>query len=726
MAGENITLSPDATNINVTSMTGSTEQYPALVEAIKSAIDKVDKAKDPKNKEERNKLYRLLQKTHNVINGDFDLSENHMKMTQGKFDEAIKQGKDTAAKIAKFANGITLAYETIKQIAVPVINETKKRMNWLSELEKSGVHLAEGFDESFTDLANTAKMSHDSFVRMLSANSRQIAKLNAVGLNGARTFSNALNKTVGKFGYTTDEASTALSSYMENIVGFYSKETLAEKLKSNATTAYLKNLKELSAATGKSVDILTQENQLKEDTLFAKKLNAQNPALYGTLKQAGLSDSQIKALVTGRPNDASVMANFTPEGRAVWSQFEKLTRGSLKGTISNEELIQEVGNLLKSDAVERGRKRLENMDWSMAGVLSESQGHNEGLGFVPGLAKFNTFSAKTVGNNEGDTAIVNSLNDYLAEIDKLQNNWNKALSFSALNASRALGIFGWGLDKVNKVMGTFVGTAIAWSFMFGKTKGGIFAFSKIFKGLRGGFNALGDNRFKGTLVEKFFKGMFGSKHKTLVNIFSHPLKSINNGLLSIGKTLASGSKTLGMTILKATARLSLLAGIGFATYFGFKKLFDWTSSIGESLGGGKKGLLAGAGVGLVGGAGIGALAGALLGSLVFPGLGTAAGAAIGAAIGGAVGGVGGAITGYGKGPASSVSYTNEYSYVQEQDVQKSKVQNETLTELKTMNTYIKNTSYNTKEMCSIADKDSKNRELDSLNYNNALSFSYAT
>lgn len=722
MAGENVNLSPDLTNINVASMTGSTEQYPALVEAIKSAIGKTEKAKD--SKEDKSKTYRLFQKIHLLTKGDYDLSERHMKMTQDKFDKSIKTGAGMAATMAKYANQVGVILETLKEIAVPAINETKKRMNWLSELEKSGVHLAEGFDNSFTDLANTAKMSHDNFARMLAANSKQIAKLNAYGLNGARTFSNALNKTVGKFGYTTDEASTALSSYMENIVGFYSKETLAEKLKNDVTTKYLKNLKELSAATGKSVDILAQENQLKEDTLFAKKLNAQNPALYGTLKQAGLNDSQIKALVTGRPNEESVMANFTPEGRAVWSQFERLTRGSLNGTISNEELIQEVGNVLRSNAAETGRKRLENMDWSMASVLSESQGHNKGLGFVPGLAKFDTFSANVVANNKGDTAIVNSLNDYLAEIDKMQNNWNKALSFSALNASRALGVFGWGLDKVNKVMGTFVGTAIAWSFMFGKTKGGIWAFSKIFKGLSGGFNALGDNRFKGTFVEKFLKGMFGSKHKTLTNIFSHPLKSINNGLHSVGKALASGSKTLSMTLLKAAARLSIAAGVFVGSMFLFQKLFEWTASIGKSVGGGAKGALVGGAVGLVGGAGIGALAGGLLGTLVFPGLGTGVGAAIGAAIGGAAGGIGGAISGYGSGPATTINYKNEYSYVQEQDVQKSKVQNETLSELKTMNLYMQNTASNTSQLSHSSSESLKEQKFSNLNSNNSAQFAY--
>lgn len=715
MAGETVNLSPDATNINITSMVGSTEQYPALVEAIKSAIDKSEKKKE--SKEDKNPTYRLLQKSYLLSKGDYDLSEQNLKNTQAYFDKAIKQGKGLAASMAKYANGIGIIMETVKQMAVPMISETKKRMNWLSELEKSGVHLAEGFDESFTQLANDAKMSHDQFARMLIANSRQVAKLNAIGLNGARTFSNSLNKSVGKFGYTTDEAATALSAYMENALGFYSKETLAEKLKNDATTKYLKNLKELSAATGKSVDILAQENQLKEDTLFAKKLNAEHPELYGTLKQAGLNDSQIKALVSGRPNEESVMFNATPEGRAIWSQFERVTRSSLAGRLSNEDLIRRVGNILKGPDAERGRKRLENMDYSTASVLSESQGHNKILGAVPGLSRFDDFAAQQVGNNKGDTNIVNSFTEYQAQKDRLANNWNKALGMSAYWASNWLDIFSGGLSWANTALSSFAGTTIAYSILFGKTKAGLWSFSKVLKGITGGFHALGDKRYKGTVIEKFLKGMFGSKNKTLVNIIAHPLKSLKNVLTSGSLSIAKSFAIVSLKILGAGAAI---AAAGYSVYKVGEWLGGWASKV---TGGGAKGALLGGAAGAVGGATIAGIAGAIIGSVIFPGVGTAAGWALGMALGGAI--LGGAVGAYkGYGPATTVNYKNEYSYVQEQDVQKSKVQNETLSELKTMNLYMQNTASNTSQLSYSSSESLKEQKFNTLNSNNSAQFAY--
>ena len=724
MPGENANLTADLTNINVASMTGSTEQYPALVEAIKSAIGNAEKAKE--SKEDKSKTYRLWQKLHLLSKGDYDLSERHMKMTQDKFDKSIKNGAGFAASMAKYANAMGIVLETVKQIAIPAINETKKRMNWLSELEKSGVHLAEGFDDSFTDLANTAKMSHDNFARMLIANSRQVAKLNAIGLNGARTFSNALNKTVGKFGYTTDEASTALSSYMENILGFYSNETLAEKLKNDATTKYLKSLKELSAATGKSVDLLAQENQLKEDTLFAQKLNAEHPELYGALKQAGLTDPMIKALVSGRPNEEFALAHLTPEGAEIASRFGDITRRSLSGSLTDDKLYEEIDKVIKSEATERGRKGIENMDHGTASVLSESSGHNTGLGFFHKLNKgFDVEAAKKVGGNKGDTDIVNSFIDYQAEKDKLGNNWNKALAFSAKHASDALDFLTIGLKFLNGALGTFAGSFIAYGILFGKTKGGLWTFSKIMQG----FHAIGDKRFHGTMIEKFLKGMFGSKFKNslgvkLTNSITGSIKDVfkkTYDLLPFHKAvkkLASSITKLGGSIGKFTIKW-LGKIFGFVGKWGLKLLSTMGSLLMKFLPHALVGALAGGAsyfISKMFGASertanwsaTGAALGATIGSFLSP---------VGTLIGGIAGGLIGAGIGAATGPAQSnteYKFENNYNTITEKDVATQKVANEQLAETKKSNEYMKVLVRRTTDSANTQDKQYKHAQFMSM------------
>ena len=77
--------------------------------------------------------------------------------------EKEKKGFDRAQQ-QRFAKILgEIAMNTGKKM----YDETKLRFKWLRELESAGIRLSGGFDESFTKLANSSKLSHDSLMKMI-------------------------------------------------------------------------------------------------------------------------------------------------------------------------------------------------------------------------------------------------------------------------------------------------------------------------------------------------------------------------------------------------------------------------------------------------------------------------------------------------------------------------------------------------------------------------------
>jgi len=597
------TTNLDAQDINIAGFSGQTTNYNPLLmvitEAIKSARD------DPKNIQDRKNLLDEKIKNLRQEKSNLDFTDKTFKYFSNLLVEKGASDKNDREQLARILaglrHGIELTSKVIGTVGRKIAEHTKQRMEWLSELEKAGVHLIDGFDNSFTDLANTAKMSHDEFAKMLTANSKTIAQMNAININGAQTFSESLNKTVGRFGYSTEEASTALSTYMNNVVNFYSKESLSEKLKNDATTQYLKNLKELSAATGKSVEILTQENQLKENTLFAKKLNAQHPELYQWLKEAGYTDEMIKAFVTGRPSEESVLFQATPEGRRTYAGTQQVVRGVLNGTISKENIGKSLNNVLIRGDVTSAKRRRELMPYDIANIYDLSGGLSKTMAVADLKPGFDMNAAGQVMSESGDTSYVNSFKKYLAEKNRLSNNWNQAVGFSAKWASDFLDIFSAGLRFANGALKGFAGSLIAYSILSGKQGMG-FGYS-IFK----------------------FLSKYGQKDADIKALFKEDWGKLTGNTKLFGKSLLNLTKAAN----GAFKSLNIL-GKGFGVLSAALGSFILVSGIAKALGASDRTVTwSGTGASLIGALGM------VIGS--FLPIGPILGWMIGTAIGGVAG-----------------------------------------------------------------------------------------
>jgi len=613
----NVLIPSDASNVYISGFTGQTASYYPLKTAIADAI-KVAKGTDPdaqKKLEEEKKQFEAQEKLIKQQQKNLNLFDSFTNKFIDALEKNEKVSKDTLDKwttnLAKASNFLDMVGDILAAFK-DVFDNTKKRFEWIKELERSGVHLVQGFDDSFTELANMAKMSHDSFTKMLAANSQSIAKLNAINIDGARTFSESLNKVVGKFGYTTEEASTALSSYMNNVVNFYSKESLSEKLKNDATTQYLKNLKELSAATGKSVELLVQENQLKEDTLFAKKLMSEHPALYGLYKQMGLNDAQIKAAVTGMPNDDSVLMQATPQGRELYHELRQLALDYTTGKLSTNKLISRGAKIANGRAAESARDIMHNMDYSMANIYSMSKGHNTMFGSIL-LNKLDEKTGKRVVENEGDTELVNRLINYEAEKDIFENNQNEKLALSVGKATTALNFFTGGLWAANVAIGFHSVLALG-KIVFGSSAARAFL-SRIFFGAISGGSAA---RAVANSAEPYLPGIIST------NPITNGINKVGNALIRGAHRLENSMANLSSRFIKVGTSLKILgAGIvSFAAGFGFAKLFGASnrtamfSGTGSTIGG-----YVGMGIGaFFGMPHLGWIAGSILGGLAGAGL----------------------------------------------------------------------------------------------------------
>ena len=92
-------------------------------------------------------------------------------------------------------------------------------------------------------------------------------------------FNQTLGDISGKFNTTRQEEEAILSEYIETRTKYANLEQLDRDRLRKETELYTKNLKQLSMATGKSIELILQENKLKEDEFAVQALRNANPAM---------------------------------------------------------------------------------------------------------------------------------------------------------------------------------------------------------------------------------------------------------------------------------------------------------------------------------------------------------------------------------------------------------------------------------------------------------------
>lgn len=530
-----------------------------LVDAIRQAITSVRAKKSQEDAKAKEDVAQIAESTKKAEGSLQDLNDNF----EGLQDtvEQLEEGEEKRF-IATYAQWQRIG-EAVADVALNIAemsyDATKQKLSWLQELEKSGIRLAGGFDESFTQLANDAKMSHDAFVKMLTSNSKQITKMNALGSETMNSMMEASGNLVGKFGYSVDDASKIMLYYMDTI----GSVNTAEQLRNRNITTEVENLgkqmKSLSLATGKSIEMLLQEQEQRRKNLLMEKIY-RDPTmgqLLSTGINAGIDEDVLLAAITGRPNEKSSQMNITAGGRALNRALQQAAIAIRSGKMGKDDIIPYLADIQKDSRIVNDVQQIEQMSYGKAGAIN-----NTALGDnLFSLSQFmraglNVNATNKVGSGSAEENAMNSLSNLDAAQNKLLNTHIDKMALSLETTTNALDIFSKALEKAQSI----ANMTPDWLYMLGA---GI-----ISSALTSNVGSL----FVTKLADFFTRGGL----KAGFNLVKSKLVTMSSGISKIGGQLMGHGAKLGLGLSALSVAIGGAVVIFEDTFTNWlSKTFNW-------------------------------------------------------------------------------------------------------------------------------------------------------
>jgi len=328
-------------------------------------------------------------------------------------------------------------------------DETKLRFKWLRELESAGIRLSGGFDESFTKLANSAKLSHDSFIRMIQDNKKSFSSINALGKDAMERLMKASGDIAGKYGLSAEEAFKLTMFYSDQLNSRMSKEEIQNMKLDNGIDVLAKDMKALSIATGKTVEQLIEERKEREKNILMAKIN-RDPKMAAILdvgKKMGLDEDVLLSAITGVPNEKASMM-YTRRGSA--AIMDGLIRMVHDETIKNsKDVVAAYSELQKNPAIVEGVKDSFSMNNGILHVLAGSEAN------LPMMAEYSVkgynLNEYDGGKQSVDEKALNAYTNTQSELNKISNTMNKKMAVSLETATKGLNLFNKALSKTNTI-----------------------------------------------------------------------------------------------------------------------------------------------------------------------------------------------------------------------------------------------------------------------------------
>lgn len=234
------------------------------VQELTVNLNKYIKLSDIEKNERKTSFEKIVSAVNNINNAIKEDKDNKKK-------DKTKEDAGNKAIGAKIVQGIVESFATSFQ-------KNMERMGFLRDLESAGVSVTQGFD-SLRKASEELARPQEQLVKLYTKNSQTIQRLNASFGDGVNFFNQTLGDISGKFNTTRQEEEAILSEYIETRTKYANLEQLDRDRLRKETELYTKNLKQLSMATGKSIELILQENKLKEDEFAVQALRNANPAM---------------------------------------------------------------------------------------------------------------------------------------------------------------------------------------------------------------------------------------------------------------------------------------------------------------------------------------------------------------------------------------------------------------------------------------------------------------
>lgn len=406
------------------------------VQELTVNLNKYIKLSDIEKNERKTSFEKIVSAVNNINNAIKEDKDNKKK-------DKTKKDAGNKAIGAKIVQGIVESFATSFQ-------KNMERMGFLRDLESAGVSVTQGFD-SLRKASEELARPQEQLVKLYTKNSQTIQRLNASFGDGVNFFNQTLGDISGKFNTTRQEEEEAiLSEYIETRTKYANLEQLDRDRLRKETELYTKNLKQLSMATGKSIELILQENKLKEDEFAVQALRNANPAMEMLekllIQQVG--PEMARALILNDVTSEKYLgAMATQQGRD-YAQLRNMV--ARNPNMQMNDMIAFINASIERNQSERNRMNQALVNDALNSNLVYRPENSALFGQITVGTRGQKLS--TYNENSTDSQILSSARHFSDELDRATLAIENIKTQSLQNFGKELDVLANGLDKVNDVL----------------------------------------------------------------------------------------------------------------------------------------------------------------------------------------------------------------------------------------------------------------------------------
>lgn len=405
------------------------------VQELTVNLNKYIKLSDIEKNERKTSFEKIVSAVNNINNAIKEDKDNKKK-------DKTKEDAGNKSIGAIIVQGIVKSFATSFQ-------KNMERMGFLRDLESAGVSVTQGFD-SLRKASEELARPQEQLVKLYTKNSQTIQRLNASFGDGVNFFNQTLGDISGKFNTTRQEEEAILSEYIETRTKYANLEQLDRDRLRKETELYTKNLKQLSMATGKSIELILQENKLKEDEFAVQALRNANPAMEMLekllIQQVG--PEMARALILNDVTSEKYLGAMAIQQGRDYAQLRNMV--ARNPNMQMNDMIAFINASIERNQSERNRMNQALVNDALNSNLVYRPENSALFGQITVGTRGQKLS--TYNENSTDSQILSSARHFSDELDRATLAIENIKTQSLQNFGKELDVLANGLDKVNDVL----------------------------------------------------------------------------------------------------------------------------------------------------------------------------------------------------------------------------------------------------------------------------------
>lgn len=340
-----------------------------VIEELRTENEKNAKLQRQSDKENFNRLNEAIKKV-NDEKTDGKLFNEILK-TLG---EKEKQEVTTIAKLQKTATAVGKIIDCLIAGVTQFKNATDKEAAYASDLRSSGIVIAEAgknFADSFSGTAARLGISSDKFLEVIKSNGSRIASLGALS---AQTNIDIVKQGMSAYNKFKNLNISNARSIMELQMDMMNNSMTSEQIRQlnleKATSSLVKRFGELSLMTGKSIEQLAKEQEMKEMKTAYDAFAGMNVVADSLMRQMNFKQSWKEYVATGKITDE--VAQDMAQNQELRALLTKMSNDIVTGKLNNQSDIATFADRYKEDVLGARNVGILHGQWMVANRMGNA------------------------------------------------------------------------------------------------------------------------------------------------------------------------------------------------------------------------------------------------------------------------------------------------------------------------------------------------------------------